>query len=382
EKLAHTATEWIIDENATCETNGSKHKECTVCGNTIDTQVIVAIGHNYGVWTVTKAATCIAYGEETRYCSNDNSHFETRNIEKLAHVKGEIVKVVAPNCRERGYTVYACGNCGGEFISDYVSKLDHSYNTEWVCSSCGHEFATDGLVYELSSDGSYYIVIGYKGTSADVIIPAHYNELPVTQIASSAFYGCSCLVSVTISYNVTFISSGSFGDCENLTTLKVMAGNTTYYSANNCIIRSDTYTLIVGCKSSIIPNDGSVIIINDRAFDSCKGLTNISIPGTVEKIRLNAFYGCSNLASLSIEEGVKEIQERAFSYCGINSLIIPNSVTNIDNYAFIGCKDLKTVEIGSGLESINYSSSFSNFYRLFQGCTSIKSITISSGNKK
>ncbi|MDE6275276.1 MAG: leucine-rich repeat protein, partial [Clostridia bacterium] len=85
----HVASEWIIDEAATCVTNGSKHKECTICGTTIETQVLVAIGHNYGEWIVTKATSCSAYGEETRYCSNDNSHFETRNIEKLAHTATE-----------------------------------------------------------------------------------------------------------------------------------------------------------------------------------------------------------------------------------------------------------------------------------------------------
>ena len=50
---AHTAGEWIIDTPATATTDGSKHKECTVCGYTMTTETIPATGggehtHSYG----------------------------------------------------------------------------------------------------------------------------------------------------------------------------------------------------------------------------------------------------------------------------------------------------------------------------------------------
>ena len=51
-KAVHTAGEWIIDTPATAETDGSKHKECTVCGYTMTTEAIPATGgehtHSYG----------------------------------------------------------------------------------------------------------------------------------------------------------------------------------------------------------------------------------------------------------------------------------------------------------------------------------------------
>ena len=52
-KAAHTAGEWIIDTPATDTTDGSKHKECTVCGYTMTTETIPATGggehtHSYG----------------------------------------------------------------------------------------------------------------------------------------------------------------------------------------------------------------------------------------------------------------------------------------------------------------------------------------------
>ena len=50
---ALTAGEWIIDTPATATTDGSKHKECTVCGYTMATETISATGggehtHSYG----------------------------------------------------------------------------------------------------------------------------------------------------------------------------------------------------------------------------------------------------------------------------------------------------------------------------------------------
>ena len=52
-KAAHTAGEWIIDTPASATTDGSKHKECTVCGYTMATETIPATGggehtHSYG----------------------------------------------------------------------------------------------------------------------------------------------------------------------------------------------------------------------------------------------------------------------------------------------------------------------------------------------
>ena len=52
EEAAHTAGDWITDTAATATTDGTKHKECTVCGYVMETATIPATGiehtHNYG----------------------------------------------------------------------------------------------------------------------------------------------------------------------------------------------------------------------------------------------------------------------------------------------------------------------------------------------
>ena len=47
DEAAHTASEWIIDTAATATTDGTKHKECTVCRRKLETGTIPATGGGY-----------------------------------------------------------------------------------------------------------------------------------------------------------------------------------------------------------------------------------------------------------------------------------------------------------------------------------------------
>mgnify|MGYP004512993869 FL=1 len=143
----------------------------------------------------------------------------------------------------------------------------------------------------------------------------------VTSIGNSAFSGCTGLTNVTIGNSVTSIGYQAFYGCTELTSIIVDEGNSKYHSAGNCLIETATKTLILGCKTSVIPTDGSVTSIGDNAFEGCTGLTSVTIPASVTRIGEFAFSGCGALTSITV----------------------PDSVTSIGKRAFVGCKGLTSI---------------------------------------
>ena len=123
----------------------------------------------------------------------------------------------------------------------------------------------------------------------------------VTSIGGYAFSGCSGLTSVDIPDSVTSIGSGAFSGCSGLTSITVEQGNAVYHSAGNCLIQTESKTLILGCQNSVIPNDGSVTSIGNYAFSGCSGLTSITIPSRVTSIVSYAFKNCSGLTSIDYQ---------------------------------------------------------------------------------
>ena len=219
----------------------------------------------------------------------------------------------------------------------------------------------------------------------------------VTSIGNYAFSGCTGLTNISISESVTKIGWSAFSGCTGLIRITVNSNNRVYKSSGNCLIERDTKTLIFGCKTSVIPTDGSVTSIENSAFEGCTGLTSITIPSSVTKIYAGAFSGCTDLTSITIREGVTEIGNAAFEDCtGLTSITIPSSMTKIGESAFSGCTGLTSItipegvtKIGSsafsgctGLTNISISESVTSIgWRAFGGCTGLVSIIVKSNNR-
>ena len=166
----------------------------------------------------------------------------------------------------------------------------------------------------------------------------------VTSIGNAALFGCSSLTELILPNSVTSIGESAFSGCSGLEKIAVESGNSCYDSRDNCnsIIDTETNTLIVGCKNSVIPN--SVRSIGDGAFSGCSGLTELTLPNSVRSIGDFAFSLCSGLTELTLPNSLTEIGKYAFRGCsGLTELILPNSVTSIGDGAFICCSDLSKI---------------------------------------
>ena len=206
-----------------------------------------------------------------------------------------------------------------------------------ITSIGDYAFYNCGLTGDLVIPNSVTSIGDYAfcncGLTGDLVIP---NS--VTSIGDYAFCNCGLTGDLVIPNSVTSIGDSAFSDCSGLSRINVESGNSKYDSRDNCnaIIESDTNTLIVGCKNTVIP--GSVLEIGDFAFDGCSGLTEVTIPDSVTYIGRGAFHDCTGLTSVTIPNSVTAIGLYAFYGCsGLTEVTIGNSVTVIGNEAFYDC---------------------------------------------
>ena len=287
------------------------------------------------------------------------------------------------------YAFYSCSSLTSVTFGEN-SQLTSigSYAFEW-CSSL-----TSITIPESVTSIGYDAFYGCSSLTS-ITIPES-----VTSIGGSAFYGCSSLVyneydnayylgndsnpylwlikaksenitSCNIHTATKGVYSSAFYGCSSLKSIKVSEGNIVYHSSGNCLIKTDSKTLVLGCMNSVIPSDGSVTSIGSYAFEDCDSLTSITIPGSVTSIGGSAFYSCSSLTSISIPSSVTSIGSYAFAYClSLKSITIPESVTSIGDRAFGDCSSLSSVTFGENSQLTSIGS------YAFEDCDSLTSITI------
>ena len=162
-KTTHTASDWIVDDEPTETEVGSKHKECTVCGDVLLTESIPAIG------TTPPDDDNTGSGDGTGG-DNTGGDDNTGDEPECTHSDTEIRDKKDATCSEAGYTgdTY-CADCGMKLVSG--SATDKTAHTEggWIvdkeptvteqgsrhteCSVCGETVKTEAIAkLELNLD--------------------------------------------------------------------------------------------------------------------------------------------------------------------------------------------------------------------------------------
>ena len=254
-----------------------------------------------------------------------------------------------------------------------------------------------------SFQGNYYE--GYVKPAGEIIIPTvvTYNgtDYTVTAIDSNTFFECTGLTgmldipdgivsigeyaflecgfsSISIHSSVCSIVLGAFANCRSIESITVDEENPTYYSENNAVIRREDKALVVGCKTTTIPDD--IEIIGSYAFGGTGDGGDLVVPNSIRTIEEYAFMGCGFSGSIILSEALETIGKYAFSggyFSG--SLTIPNSVTEMGHNAFSYCQYLTgTLTLSSSLSTID-GSAFYNTH--FTGTLSIPNSVKSIGGR-
>ena len=118
-----------------------------------------------------------------------------------------------------------------------------------------------------------------SGASGSLVIPAAFDNCPVTAIAPAAFKDCVQLAAVSVPASVRVIPEQAFMGCTAL--------------------------------ESVVLAEG-LVEIGISAFENCPALKALTIPATVVRIGRRAFYGCRGLQRLVFPSSVREIGSEAF----------------------------------------------------------------------
>lgn len=237
-------------------------------------------------------------------------------------------------------------------------------------------------------------------------------------IGNNAFSYCTSISSIKLPESLSTIDGSPFSFCTNLTAIDVDENNP-YFAAQNGVLYSKDMTRLVQCpagRKGKFSIKSGITEIENAAFFGCTGITEITIPESVEKIgdwafsstqitsinipkkitKINsgvfystklsfveipenvasigdyAFSGCGELGAIVIPEGVKEIGSGAFSDCTMLSAAeLPNNLEKIGEWAFSKCEGLVSVYIPGGVTSIGDSA--------FYGCTGLRNANVPSG---
>ena len=348
-----------VTTEPTCTTEGYDTMTCLLCGKVVKTNMVEK--HDY----------------DTTYTIDDEYHWHT--------------------CKD-------CNTVGGKEL--------HTLDEEGVCTVCDIPFSsTPGVIYDLSDDKTYAIVVGYTGSATKVKIAEEYNGVPVksiydyafsdcsnltsvvipdsvTSIGYEAFYDCYILSSVVIGESVTYIGGNAFCGCFNLTSVVIpdsvtSIGDGAFDNCSTSLYSEYEFGKYVGSKDNpyfiLVENTNKNMstytihedtkIIGGRVFSDCSRLYSITIPDSVTSISDGAFYSCDSLTSVVIPDSVTSIGDAAFYWChNLASVVIPDSVTSIGDDAFENCSSLTSVVIGNSVTNIGNDA--------FHGCDSLTSVVI------
>jgi len=148
-----------------------------------------------------------------------------------------------------------------------------------------------------------------------MVIPEGIRHIETGAIAFSS------LREVVLPASLESIRPDAFLECDNLDSIISAPNGRVYYSVENCLIERRSGQLVIGCRNSMIPDDGSIRSIGEMAFFKVP-LTGVNLP-----------------------EGITSLGHKSFADTQLTEVNLPLSINDINITAFESCTRLKTITI-------------------------------------
>ena len=239
----------------------------------------------------------------------------------------------------------------GEYLPCYYETID-----KWEVDENGDERVPEKFYYQDSS-GDYQPCLDEvhkRITNATVNYIANQTFVKDTwtvkdsTVTDSIFSNAKNIVNITFGDQMLGIGNYAFANCANLSSVKFNDGLNTIgnYAFADCH----------NLKTVDLPNNAAISTIGERAFYNCQGLTSFTLPTGVQKVGDSCFEGC-----VSMTECIIDIPGQNMS---LNTMG-PN--------VFKNCSSLEAIEF-----PVFYNENQDVAW--FEGCTSLKHITIPNTN--
>lgn len=141
----HSFSSWTTDIDATCDSNGTRYKECKNCKKIITHDIIKPYGHNFDKWNDEILSTCTENGVHGyKHCLTCDRNYDIDDNEILSliilssgHTYGDWNEEVPVTCTNDGCVGYhTCLLCDKN-----LDKNDNEISNVVILSS-GHKYST------------------------------------------------------------------------------------------------------------------------------------------------------------------------------------------------------------------------------------------------
>ena len=146
------------------------------------------------------------------------------------------------------------------------------------------------------------MVTEYLGSDTDIKIPESLDNYKVTVIGHSVFNGKN-ITSVEIPDSIIEIQDYAFSSNQGLTDIK-LPKNLASVELPPTIEDLGLYTFsATGLKNVTIPESSTLTKIDHYTFYQCQNLTEVTLPATITEIAEDAFSDCPNKITIKAPAG-------------------------------------------------------------------------------